>query len=243
MHERSSFLTLTYKDSSLPPDGSLRLADWQDFAKRVRHRNGKFRFFHCGEYGTKSGRCHLHALIFGLDWRYDRVFVKCAKGGEELFASATLAELWPHGLHFLGEVTMESAAYVARYLMSKQHGEQADRRYGVRVDKTTGEVNYILKPEYTTMSRNPGIGDSWIRKYMSDVYPSDEVICKGVRCKPPKFYDQVHEEVDPKGHQKVKALRAKRGKTEKNVWNHTYDRLAVRARVRAARMAHFTREL
>jgi hypothetical protein len=44
------------------------------------------------------------------------------KSGSEynLYASARLSKLWTAGNHALGDVTFESAAYVARYCMKKK---------------------------------------------------------------------------------------------------------------------------
>ena len=75
--------------------------------------------------------------------------------------------MWPHGFSVVGSVTFESAAYVARYVMKKVTGERSLDHYGG------------LKPEYTTMSRRPGIGAGWLRRFSSDVFPLDRVIVNG----------------------------------------------------------------
>jgi hypothetical protein len=46
------------------------------------------------------------------------------------------------------------------------------------IDYDTGEV-VDLKPEYTTMSRRPGIAGDWFDKYKDDVYPSDTIHLSG----------------------------------------------------------------
>lgn len=55
-HTDNSFITLTYTDADLPPDGSLRKKDFQDFMKRLRKYTGpeKVRFYMCGEYGRTN---------------------------------------------------------------------------------------------------------------------------------------------------------------------------------------------
>jgi hypothetical protein len=47
---------------------------------------------------------------------------------------------------------------------------------------------FDLKPEYTTMSRRPGIAGDWFDKYKDDVYPSDTIHLSGREMRPPKFY-------------------------------------------------------
>ena len=241
MHERNCFITLTYDEKHLPPDRSLQVSDWQDFAKRTRKKIGKFRYMHCGEYGEKNGRPHYHASIFGWDLRESWELFETTDAGDSLYTSPILTELWPNGLHAIGELTFESAAYVARYIMKKITGDKAFVRYGEEVDQETGEVRLRLHPEYTTMSRKPGIGKSWIDKYMDDVYPSDEVIVNGRSCPPPKYYDQQYEKINPKGFAAVRANRVARGESNKE--NSTYWRLATRETCSKAKMGQFIREL
>lgn len=40
------------------------------------------------------------------------------------------------------------------------------------------------------MSRRPGLGDGWFRKFHSDVYPLDKLVTRdGKVGRPPRFYD------------------------------------------------------
>lgn len=177
-HEKNCFVTLTYDNQHLPPGGSLDLADWQKFAKRTRKKMGAFRFFHCGEYGDMHERAHLHACLFGLDFSHDREQITESRNGDAYYESATLSELWPNGRHMIGELTFESAAYCARYVMKKLTGGRA-LEYGER------------KSPYITMSRRPGIGRTWIERYKKDVYRDDFVIVNGKKTRPPRYYDSV----------------------------------------------------
>jgi hypothetical protein len=58
----------------------------------------------------------------------------------------------------LGDLTFESAAYVARYVVKKINGQQKFLHYAV-INHETGEF-HSLKQEYTTMSRRPGVVNS-----------------------------------------------------------------------------------
>ncbi len=238
MHKHNCFLTLTYDAEHLPANNSLDVTHWQDFAKRLRRKMGPFRFFHCGEYGERSFRPHAHAAIFGLDFSEDRTLWKTTKSGDSLYTSPTLEKLWPQGFHSIGTLTFESAAYVARYIMKKATGQLAETHYD-RPGQHYGEI-IQLKPEYTTMSRRPGIGATWITKFMSDVYPSDEVIVNGKPARPPKFYDSQLEIVNPDLYRKIKSRRISDGK--KHTENNTPDRLAVREAVSTARFREHYRE-
>ncbi len=235
MHKQNSFITLTYSPEHVPDDGSLRLEDWQKFAKRLRHKAGPFRFFHCGEYGEVNLRPHYHACIFGLDFIADRGLWKDS-GKYPLFRSPLLDETWGLGFATVGALTYESAAYVARYVMKKVNGSLAAEKYG-RVDEKTGEV-FFVRPEYVTMSRRPGIGSEWFAKFKSDVYPSDECIVEGKRYRPPRFYDSKLDDEELYEY-KVKRRRAVANRSKEL----TPARLVVREKCLEARLSLLDRDL
>ncbi len=187
LHEDTSFITLTYSDEDLPRFGSLLMDDWQKFFKRLRRRVGKVRFFGCGEYGERLGRPHYHACIFGYGFP-DKV-PWTTRGGHTVYRSPLLESVWTFGQSEIGSLTFDSAAYVARYCVKKITGKDAEAHYEC-VDPETGEMGSRL-PEFATMSRRPGIGAGWFDKYSAEVYPSDEVIVRGVAAKPPRFYDRL----------------------------------------------------
>ena len=202
------FITLTYAPEHLPPLGTLVTKDWQDFARRWRKKIGKFRYFHCGEYGDEKGRPHYHACVFGMTLP-DLIHDGKTNSGEDAYYSETLEQIWGKGKTQVGELTFESAAYVARYVMKKVNGKKKEEGH-YNVNDEEGNVVGELKPEYTTMSRKPGIGKKWIEKYASDVYPRDEVIINAKRTRPPKFYDGHYEEINPLGMEELKARRKKK---------------------------------
>lgn len=239
MHEASThadncFVTLSYSDDNLPENNSLVVEDYQKFMKRLRYRfprsvdNG-IRFFHCGEYSPKTGRPHYHAILFNFDFP-DRKFLKMSKSGFPIDTSEICDDVWNLGHCFIGDVSFGSAAYVARYIVDKVNGDDAVKRY---CDKETGEV---IKPEYVTMSRRPGVGKKWFDKYGSDVYPSDNVIVKGMRARPPRYYDSLIEE------ELLAKMKAKRKvKAEKYSDDQTPRRLREREKVRLAELNMFKR--
>lgn len=229
LHSENCFITLTYNNDHLPADGSLDVTHWQKFMKRLRKKYGDgIRFFHCGEYGHQLGRPHYHACIFGFDFP-DKVLWKQSPSGERLYRSASLESLWPFGYSSVGTLTFESAAYVARYIMKKHLGQGADDHYGGK------------KPEYTTMSRRPGIAAGWFEKFKGDVYPSDEVILRGKAMKPPKYYDGLYEVLDPDAFEKMKVKRKKSAKIRSA--DSTRDRLRVREKVKQSQIQKLVRPL
>lgn len=239
MHEKNCFITLTYSPKELPKNGSLVLEDFQNFMKKLRKQYGPgIRFFHCGEYGEENARPHYHACIFGLDFKETIETVgkdgkKCieylyeeveGRNGQKYYVSKSLSKLWDKGIHRIGDLTFESAAYVARYVTKKVTGPSAKEHYQ-SLNLETGVISEI-KPEYVTMSRRPGIGKGWFEKYHSDVYPDDFVVIRGIPVKPPKYYDKQYEILDSDLHHDIKLQRRLNNKKYES--NQTPERLEVR---------------
>jgi hypothetical protein len=241
MHEKSCFITLTFNDESLfarENPYSLDKTEYQRFMKRLRKKYGKqVRFFHCGEYGDKNKRPHYHAILFGVDFDHDRKLWS-NKDGIKLFTSESLEKLWPYGFCTIGQVTFESCAYVARYIMKKQTGEKAEDHY-MRWCPETGEGTAI-DPEYCTMSRKPGIGKSWIEKYKADVYPHDYVVINEHKVKPPRFYDQ---QLDEDELRKLKDQRIKEADDPIKDYGPEMDRLWVSQEIKIKKLERLIRNL
>jgi len=232
MHKENCFITLTYNPENLPEHGTLVLKHFQDFMKRFRKKHGSgIRFYHCGEYGGKGKRPHYHACIFGFRFK-DLIFFK-EENGNKIYISEDLEKLWGKGFVTVGDVTFDSAAYVARYITKKITGELQEYNYGTKVNTTTGEITLLRKPEYNTMSRRPGIGKTWFDKFGSDVYPSDTLIIKGKHLKPPKYYDALYEHLDPKEFQKLRYRRIKESAKLKKLNPEEFEseRLAVKEKI------------
>lgn len=237
MHEASlyddnCFITLTYDDDNLPVDGSLDKSHFQKFMKRLRKRfrGRSIRYYHCGEYGDKFGRPHYHACLFNFDFTDKELF--SVRKGVRLYTSGVLSDLWKFGVSSVGDLTFESAAYVARYCLKKKNGADAEYYYE-RIDEDTGEILF-LEPEYTTMSRRPGIGHSWFSEFSSDVFPWDEVIVRGRVSKPPRYYDSKYEIMDPDGFAEMKEKRKQ--KALRMAKDNTPSRLHAREVVKLAQV-------
>lgn len=140
-HKSSSnafFTTLTYKNDELPLSKSriypsLRKSDWQKFIKRLRKRNKKngcenLRYYGVGEYGTKTGRPHYHALLFNVS----RTCIE------------NLENIWIAGHCMVDQVTAGRIGYITKYHVNANEDE---------IDR---------EEEFSTMSKNPGIGYQYI---------------------------------------------------------------------------------
>lgn len=124
----SSFLTLTYAPEFVPDAGSLVPRDLTLFLKRLR-KHRQFRYFAVGEYGDHSQRPHYHAALFGIGVEDVEIVRKC----------------WGLGFVMLGDLTLQSASYVAGYVTKKMTSKLDERLNG-------------RYPEFARMSLRPGIG-------------------------------------------------------------------------------------
>lgn len=130
----ADFWTLTYRDA--PEEFDYK--DFSLFLKRLRKWNRSagnlmpIRYFACGEYGSKSGRPHYHALIFNaLSPDTDRLRTR----------------LWPHGFVYIGTVTHSSIRYTARYCL--KFGEKGDLGFAHWSTKPVlGHVGMALLGQY-----------------------------------------------------------------------------------------------
>lgn len=244
LHEDNAFVTLTYDDDHLPVDGCLNKKHFQDFMKRLRkaHAPRTIRFFHCGEYGESYDRPHYHACLFNVHFPDQKIYKR--EQNNVYYTSAELEKLWGKGYAVIGELTFESAAYVARYVCKKITGPLALEHY-MRDHPLTGCVRELTR-EYATMSRGGrkegpgGLGAQWFEEYESDVYPWDEVIVRGHPTKPPRYYDKLHEAGQPVSMNRVRQKREEENKQRAE--NNTPARLDVRERVKKAQVnLHLTR--
>jgi len=246
-HELAVFLTLTYNDDRLPEGGSLNRKHFQDFIKRLRFHHEapyrkarktppKIKYYHCGEYGEQLNRPHYHAIIFGLDFA-DKIKHRKARDGEQIYTSQTLEKLWGHGFCEIGSVTFKSCAYTARYVTKKISGESADAHY-TKLNLDTGEI-FRIEPEYSTCSQ--GIGERWLERYASDVFPSDHVVIGGKETGVPRYYRKKLEQHNLK---LSKALLYKRIRSaKKRAADNTPERLAVKHECRKAKIQSLKRNL
>lgn len=178
-HKENCFLTLTYSQ----PPVSVEKREIQLFMKRLRKQEGPCRYFACGEYGSLRGRPHYHAIIFG--WRpHDLEFFFKDKSGFPLYKSETVARLWQAGEELpgvkrgfitVGDVTPESALYVAKYMQKAR------------------PLNDGENPSFTMMSKKPIIGAN---KATRDLIELCEYAAGGKSFKIPRAYIREVEKSD-----------------------------------------------
>lgn len=171
--EECHFITLTFMDPFCPK--YVCKDDVSSFMKRLRSATGqeKVKFFASGEYGSASKRPHYHLIVIGL--KLDDLYL--VDGIRHLYSSKLLERIWPFGMVRIGQVTQESANYVARYT-SKKIG---DRK------------GFVL------MSRRPGLGYRYIKDHKVflecdylPLYYNDSLH----RLTPPRYVERVFPDFD-----------------------------------------------
>jgi hypothetical protein len=244
MHKDNCFITLTFNPEELEKREkpfSLDKTEFQRFMKRLRKKMGqKVRFFHCGEYGDKNKRPHYHALLFGVDFYDKKLFQQ--RDGIRLYTSELLQELWPYGFSTIGEVNFLTAAYCARYVMKKITGEAAEEHYQYTCPET-GEV-YTIQPEYCTMSRRGGIGETWYEKYgWHDCHKHDFVVVNGHEVRPPRYYDKLLDKKDTSQYLQIKEARQSAISEVYDKYDEKMDRLWVKEEVKLRKLELLVRNL
>lgn len=216
------FLTLTYDDEHLLDVGSRIFAgtlvkeDLQKFWKRLRrdadyHGDpARIRYFACGEYGTKPSengkgfRPHYHAILYGYPLVDIEPWTR-SKTGHQLFKSPKLERIWKNGIVSLSPVTWDTCAYTARYVLKKAFKDS----------KLYQKENVI--PEFTTMSRDPGIGRDYYEEHKKKIYDFDEIIIQtsdgGIKVKPPRYFDNRFEAENEEEIKKIKERRREKAET------------------------------
>lgn len=152
MHGDSSFITLTYDQEHLPNGNSLNPEDPQLFLKRLRKKLSprKLRYYLVGEYGDQTQRPHYHAAIFGVS----------------ILEETLVQEAWGNGHVLVGDLTKESAQYIAGYVTKKMTNKNDPRLNG-------------RYPEFARMSLRPGIGAQSmdaVAEVLTTEFGSDEIL-------------------------------------------------------------------
>lgn len=203
LHEHNQWITLTYDDNSVPmsaygdpetgeamPCMTLRKRDLQLWMKRLRKKfsDQSLRFYGCGEYGTNTMRPHYHVIVFGLKlddlkpYKYER--------GNWFYNSESVQDTWPFGFAVIAEVSWETCAYTARYVMKKAGGFLAE------------EYNLLnIEPEFVNMSRRPGIARGVFDQDPDHVLDGHAYYLAsasgGRKIYPPKYFERLYDQYMP----------------------------------------------
>lgn len=225
------FLTLTYNNENLPTKTvknektgeiktgmTLNKKELSDFMKKLRrhyeyhYNHTGIRFYGAGEYGEKNGRPHYHICLFNMPIFTKLKEYKTNELGQMIWLNEEIEKIWGKGFITLGRICWETAAYTARYMLKKQKGPNAEWWY----------KSQAKEPEFTIMSRKPGIAREYYEKNKSKIYENDEVPIlrgsKAIMVRPPAYYDSLydienHDEMEEiKLNRRIRAEQAERNK-------------------------------
>lgn len=172
----NAFVTLTYSDENLPLVSSTPTSTAQpsqnnsvflptldpshlrDWLKRLRKAvaPSKLRYYAIGEYGDETQRPHYHVALFG--------YPTCAYGNSRYSKSRTtccvhcdlILSTWGKGHVYLGDLSTNSAQYIAGYVTKKLTAADDPRLHG-------------RHPEFGRMSLKPGIGSDFMHDVASSL--------------------------------------------------------------------------
>lgn len=230
-YQDNIMVTLTYNDENIPKKHlidketgeikattyTLKKKDMRNFLDKMRKHYGyeSFRYYYAGEYGDQFGRPHYHIIFFGLKVK-DMEFLKWSKcewskEKNALYRSRTIDKIWGKGFVDLNEVNYETCCYVARYVLKKYKRLKGT---GKEDEEETGKL-----PEYTCMSRRPGIGHAFFEKN-KEKFENEETFWqrtkKGlIQFKPGRYFDKQIEKENP---ELMEAIKKKREEKSQEHW-------------------------
>lgn len=200
-HENAYFCTFTYDNDNLPfatsinPDTgeiistpTLVKRDFQLFMKRLRkaYTDNHIKYYCAGEYGSTTARPHYHAILYGLDIKDLEVY-KRDQRGYKLYNSDWLNKIWKKGFVVIGDVTWDTCAYTARYIMKKQNGSDS---------KIYDDLN--IEKEFSLISTKPAIGREYFDNNVDKFKDYDRIYLStsdgGLNFRIPRYYMKLLEE-------------------------------------------------
>lgn len=144
------FLTLTYDDKKLHEASQksvIHKEDFQNFMKLWRKWVGTTRYIAAGEYGSKKGRVHFHAVLFTKG--YCPVYPYKERFWDD--------QIWPWGHMWAEPVTMKTIRYVAKYLTKQEE---------------TGSDEWVTYSRFPLLGYDFCVETAW-RAVQKQVFPTD----------------------------------------------------------------------
>lgn len=169
------FLTLTYDDEHLPESGSISKRAVQLFLKKLRKRVS-CRYFAAGEYGDKYKRPHYHLALIGVP--VDSPLFENRKWNSSCKVWHATMKEWPNGFVAVGNLTVDSANYIAGYMVKKVKGKKAKEHY----------AELGIEPEFALMSRKPGLGYDYLMQNYQFLRENGFMVFKGHKVTLPRFF-------------------------------------------------------
>lgn len=176
-YDNNYFITFTYNDDMIPDNRMLDSLFFQNFNKKLKKYltdkklKSDFRFYGVGEYGSTTYRPHYHCIYFNLDIP-DLKFEYIDSNKNLHFSSEFLSNVYKQSVLINGKkesvsigfidiagVDIGSACYVARY---------CDKKRRLTKNEKEDLVSKGVVPEFSAMSRRPGIGADFLNVFLED---------------------------------------------------------------------------
>lgn len=177
LYDRNCFVTLTYDQEHCPK--YLCRKDLTQFIKALRNKGFQFRYFACGEYGTKTGRPHFHIVLFN--------FLPCdlepyakSQSGDMMMKSRLIDECWKKGISTIQSFDAGFAAYVAGYVAKKELQDLPDDFKG--------------HEPFLAMSNRPGIGYGSMKDNLKFFKEKNVVLKNGKVAFLPRYFKKINEQ-------------------------------------------------
>ncbi len=185
--------------------------------KRLRKKvDNKIKYMVSYEYGTKTFRPHMHAIIFGYTPPNQKL-ERTTASGSKLYISDEIGKLWNKGFHSIGEANEKTAYYIASYALKGKEREI--------MHPDTGETTTIR--DSMTVSKRPAIGADYLHKNYRQLVDSGEPL--------PRFYIKTLEKpykpnftLDLKTRLKLFKLTKDKQHYASTYVDRTYNNLSVR---------------
>lgn len=207
MHQQSCCFTATYDDEHLPADGKLDARHTRAFVRGVKQHLEPIpiRALVVGEYGAKSGRAHLHGILFGTDAIGGSIRLSSLSEGPSKYMNPVIDKIWKRGNVQLDRVTPESCAYIAGYCLGK-------------IDEKSILMSY---------PRKPALGRAWFDENLEELKRLGFVVMGGrKRPLPQIYYEWANGALDHwKDVSLEQAIKLQEGKTPAEIQKSADDRL------------------
>lgn len=182
-HKTASFVTFTYDRAHCPVNGSLDRRHIKKAFREIKLAYPDCRYMYCGEYGGKFGRPHYHAIVFGADFGYRPSRGIYDEHGTKSQRSDELSSFWRRGFSSVGDVTVDSIAYVASYCLKKINGKAAASHYGDRI------------PEFLQQSKE-AIGKRYAQEFKHELLLHANIPHDGYTVPVPRYFRRAWSDED-----------------------------------------------
>lgn len=181
-HNENCFITLTYSPENLCSQFTVK-SDFQKFIKKLRRKtSNKIKYMVSYEYGTKTFRPHMHAIIFGYT-PPSQSFERATPSGSKLYTSPEIEKLWNKGFHSIGEANEKTAYYIATYALKGKEREISH--------PDTGES--ITIRDSMNVSKRPAIGLNFLMENAQQLVDSKKPLPRYYQKKLEIHFPELHD--------------------------------------------------